>query len=572
MKPVQWEEVKNLPDKMGMKFTGEGGVRVKDFLKWMDSWFATMGDDWTRGTTKSNAMRVGQIHVACPIHSAAGKFIRALDDDVYWSEELLRQALIKQFHDTEREEHLDEDVLSSMSTLRQGSQDVFQYSRKVLKLLRRKPSSSRQYDRVLVSHYLNGLKNQHLRGLAVLEFRRRDSRETPSQVVKEVMRLATELKIKGYRKHGGKDSDYEDDTENDDDDDDDDDDIATSDDDGDDDDDDDDVNYYGQSRRKRTAKRLSKDNGSSKRKGKEKKTRRGHGEAAASSGEVQELREMMRNMMKMQKSTLAPGTRTAAGHIEAGVIPLDTYAIRQGHERRPYNQTDRDYSTTRRPEYSNGHRRALQYTEYRRGHRWGYPVPYEDSAQATRRGGPSTRSYFEDSTRRSTESSRYAKVNSQPAGSYASPNTYENSSEPPAFRDANGVWYYPGRPLACFYCEEEGHMRSQCPRLRSTAPRMTELGPEHPDTPVAPRKVPPPPVRFEEVNAVEIVIGPLVLDEGKIHDVATIEVYSPDKMECVQRIQNGDDDDDDFEWEEEEMDDDAADDYCPGQVAEKPEN
>lgn len=387
VKPVRRDKVKDLPDKMRMKFTGEGGVRVKDFLKWMDSWFATMGDDWTRGTTKSNAMRVGQIHVTCLIHSAAGKFIRALDDNIYWSEELLRQALIKQFHDTEREEHLDEDVLSSMSTLRQGSQDVFQYSRSVLKLLQRKPNGSRHYDRVLVGYYLDGLKSQYLWGLAVLEFRKRDSHETPSQVVREVMPLATELKIKGYRKHSGKNSDNDDEDEDDNDNDDDDNDTATSDDD-DDDDNDDNVDYYGQSRRKRTAKKMSKENGSSKRKGrnvkgKQNKACKGHGEAPVSSGEVQELQEMIRNMMKMQKATLAPSTGAAAEHTEADIIPLDSYAVGDGNGRGPSNQPNVNYSTTQRPEYSNCRSQASQSTEYRREQRGGYPAPYEDRSQDT---------------------------------------------------------------------------------------------------------------------------------------------------------------------------------------------
>jgi len=45
----------------GIVFTGDGGIGVKQFLWRIDSSFATMGDDWTGGMSKSKTMRVGQI-------------------------------------------------------------------------------------------------------------------------------------------------------------------------------------------------------------------------------------------------------------------------------------------------------------------------------------------------------------------------------------------------------------------------------------------------------------------------------------------------------------------------------
>jgi len=104
-----------------------------------------------------------------------------------------------------------------MSTLREGCQELFKYAGKVLKLLQRQPSGSLHYIRILVGYYLDGLRGKGLRELAVLTFSQRDSHETPSQVVKEVMRLATELRVKGYCTDGAgnfqDDADDEDDDE-----------------------------------------------------------------------------------------------------------------------------------------------------------------------------------------------------------------------------------------------------------------------------------------------------------------------------------------------------------------------
>ena len=72
----------------GMKFTGEGGIKVKEFLGWMESWFAMMGDEFSGETPRSQAMQVAQLHLAYPVRSAAGRFISSLERDVLWDEKL----------------------------------------------------------------------------------------------------------------------------------------------------------------------------------------------------------------------------------------------------------------------------------------------------------------------------------------------------------------------------------------------------------------------------------------------------------------------------------------------------
>ena len=52
-----------------MKFTGDDEVGVKDFLKWMESWFVVLGERFNGETMESKKMRAAQIHVACPVQS-----------------------------------------------------------------------------------------------------------------------------------------------------------------------------------------------------------------------------------------------------------------------------------------------------------------------------------------------------------------------------------------------------------------------------------------------------------------------------------------------------------------------
>jgi len=67
----------------GIVFTRNGRIGVMQFLRQMQFWFATMGDDGIGDTSKSKIMRVGQIHIACPIHLPGHKFIGVLDNYVY---------------------------------------------------------------------------------------------------------------------------------------------------------------------------------------------------------------------------------------------------------------------------------------------------------------------------------------------------------------------------------------------------------------------------------------------------------------------------------------------------------
>ena len=81
----------------GVVFTGDSGIGVREFLRWMESWFATQGENFNGVSDASKRRRVAQIHVACPIRSVAGNFLRTLSEEVLWNEGALIQALIAQF-------------------------------------------------------------------------------------------------------------------------------------------------------------------------------------------------------------------------------------------------------------------------------------------------------------------------------------------------------------------------------------------------------------------------------------------------------------------------------------------
>ncbi|RPA91812.1 hypothetical protein L873DRAFT_1794653 [Choiromyces venosus 120613-1] len=108
-----------------------------------------------------------------------------------------------QFHDSEVYGGDQEDILSIMSNLRQGNCDVFTYSHEVLKLLHHRSIGMKQFDRTLIHYYIDGLSNKHLREISILSFLKPDSQESPHQVVKAIMRLATQLKHHGYQKYRG---------------------------------------------------------------------------------------------------------------------------------------------------------------------------------------------------------------------------------------------------------------------------------------------------------------------------------------------------------------------------------
>ncbi|KAG0138079.1 hypothetical protein HOY82DRAFT_596728 [Tuber indicum] len=111
------------PTVMGLPaitFSGDDTIGVRAFISWMDSWFATQGTEYAGDSQQARKMRVAQLHVACPMTSAAGRFLRQLPDDILWDKNKLREALIEQFDESEADEHAQEDILSVMSGLEQG--------------------------------------------------------------------------------------------------------------------------------------------------------------------------------------------------------------------------------------------------------------------------------------------------------------------------------------------------------------------------------------------------------------------------------------------------------------------
>ena len=143
--------------------------------------------------------------------------------------------------------------------------------------------------------------------------------------------------------------------------------------------------------------------------------------------------------------------------------------------------------------------------------------------------GPPTRSYFDDFTRQPTQESRTPSSSNLPRAVASVP-------EAQSIIGPDGALYYRASSRRCYHCMKEGHIRSQCPLLSSSVYGTVMLGPEHPDTPTVTRQVPPPRVRFEEVNTVEPVDRPSGRDSVTDHRIMEIS------------------DDEDFEWEEEEED------------------
>ena len=160
-------------------FTGNGGVRVKDFLNRIMCWFTTMGEDYDGKTAESKSNRAAQIQIACPVNSTAGDFLRQLSDTIPWDDEALMKSLMDHFDDTEMDGQSEEDILSIMNGIEQGRKDVFSYSGKVLKLLTKKPTNLQQYDKILIRYYIDRLGSQSLHKLAVVSFLKTNSHESP---------------------------------------------------------------------------------------------------------------------------------------------------------------------------------------------------------------------------------------------------------------------------------------------------------------------------------------------------------------------------------------------------------
>ncbi|RPA91947.1 hypothetical protein L873DRAFT_1848045 [Choiromyces venosus 120613-1] len=267
-----------------------------------------MGEDFNGGMVKSKKMRVAQIHIACPICSIAGSFLRTLSDEVLWDEDVLKERLIEQFDDAEMDGQVWEDILLMMSTIWQGDHNVFRYSQKVLKLLRRKPDGLHHYDKILICYYINGLESQRLWEMAILSFLRADSYENPHQVVKGVMQLATQLRIKSYKWYGSDDDDDDDMTPCE---------ESSEVDESDDNSESDAEVYYSHSRRSKEAK-------SEKKSGKK----------------------------GLQKAATAMNLSAVTPQVEEDVIPLNSYPLRDGYRR--YPETSRHQCPLPRYSYESG--------------------------------------------------------------------------------------------------------------------------------------------------------------------------------------------------------------------------
>ena len=308
----------------------------------MDWWFTMMGDEFSGETDKSKKMRVAQLCLACPIRSVARKFINTLDKAVSSNEGQLKAALIDHFHDAEQEGQADENIVTAMSTLSQGKQDVFEYSRKVLKLLRRKPSGLQALDNILIGYYTDGLTSRRLCELAVTGS---SEHETPFQVVKKVMCWATKLRLKGYRKHSSRESDDEDDEEDD----------TSSENEktsgGDAEDSDSEDDLYGLSWQQKKAWKVAEVQKVDGRKSKRSKGKEGRKENAAVKleTEMREVRRMMQTMMQRQQEGSTSGAGIVAGRTKEDVIPLDTYTVGQNNGRNQYGRRDTATPTTHRP-------------------------------------------------------------------------------------------------------------------------------------------------------------------------------------------------------------------------------
>jgi len=227
---------------------------------------------------------------------------------------------------------------------------VFQYLRRVIRFHQRMPCGLNYFNRMFISNYLDRLLSAHLCKLAISTFRWRDLSESPMEVVKGIMRLATQLRVRGYCKQGSRRYDDEEEEENDYDDDDSDE-VPSSDEDN----NDDNNNYYGHSQKTRRKGEGAKGREVSKRKGKrakskERKTRKRSGEEVASKGELAELQEMMHDLVQMQKPN-AIGKKESRGRSEEDVIPLDPFAFGGGYGRYPYGQPNISDPTTRHSEY-----------------------------------------------------------------------------------------------------------------------------------------------------------------------------------------------------------------------------
>ena len=356
--------------------------------------------------------------------------------------------------------------------------------------------------------------------------------------------MASQLKLKGYKSHGGKRDD------NDDDDDDDDDDESSDTENSDSDDKSDSDDYYSHAHKGQKSKRSERSKkGSSRREKRSKsKNRRGRkGDGDSMKEQVRRLSGMMENMMKIQQGAITPSGPVVPKRPEPDVIPLDTYAIGGNYGRLPpsarytYEQRNASHPTPRRSEYRNRRNPAPQAVEYHREYHGDKIQPFDCRRQSARTGGPANGDFY-DPVRLLIECSHFVQNTSR---------TDEGNSASQPMVGPNRALYYPVRnPVVCYrdYCGEEGHVRPHCPKMRPQGPSYMSAGqdPVRADLHYLQDILPPPlpaPVRGsgQNVSIQEIAVKSSALEGVKVREVtATTMEKAVDLREFVNRIEEAD--------------------------------
>ena len=392
---------------------------------------------------------------------------------------------------------------------------MFSYSRKVLRILRRKLSNVRQVNKALISYFIDGLANKRLRDMAIMSFQKPDSNESPITVVKGVMRFARQLKLKGYKKGGcNGDTDCSDEEESSDDDES----SSTS-------DSDEDRIYKYSKKSSRKAKKSDKRSG--KKSDKSQKKNRHSGEDAVAY-ELKQFREMMQDWMKSQKPQ-GPSTELVNTRSDPDVIPLDSYAVNRTYgsypqqERSDYWQFNQGQSTNRQSQYSD-----------RRG-------------QAR----PAIADYNRTLGRTQEQTSIQPTIFEPSQNSYTPPRG-ASSSRDPIVGPGGTLYYLPHSSPICYHCGEEGHIRPNCPRLRpyiqqSSIPEDGQPSSQHTDN-VPPPPPPPPPAAAarrsnQVISVVEIVTTSSAFDGVKVREVTAAEVDGK-LMKFIKKVEQEDDESD----------------------------
>jgi len=348
--------------------------------------------------------------------------------------------------------------------------------------------------------------------MAILSFQKPESNEIPSKVVKGVMRLAKQLKMKGY-KNGGSSSDTD-----------------SSDDEGSNDEDgygstsdsEDDRTYRHSRKSTKKAKKSYKHSG---RKNDNTKKRHHQVEDESIRDEMKQLRVMIQDLMKSQNAPSA-SMELINARPDPNIIPLDSYALNRTYggypqqERYEYAQFNQGQSTNRQPQYSN--RRS--------------------------QGRPPATTEYNRTIGRGQEPARVGPTPFEPSqNSYAAPGGGSPQAQP--IIGPNGVLYYPARnSVVCYNCAEEGHIRPHCPKLRpysqqSMVPQDGSLAPQRTSEPLPPLPPPLPARRSDQaVSVVEIAPTSSAFDGVRVREVSAAEV-DEQLMKFVTKVADEDEDD-----------------------------